>query len=296
MIKRTTGDWIFDIFLYILLGFAAMAFIYPFWVVIALSFNDAQDTVRGGIYFWPRKFSFDNFKSVFSNARLPTAYLISISRTVLGTALHIVATGAFAYALSKKYLILRKFFLTLCIITMFFSGGMIPGVLNIRNLGFMDNYLVYIIPGLYSVWDMIIMKAFFNSLPPSLEESAKIDGANDVIIFFRIVIPTSMPVISTIALMNAVGHWNSWFDAYLYIKNNKFLEPLQLILQRIIMSAQAAAQITGVNVASGMIMELITPYSIQLATLVIAIGPIIFIYPFFQKYFVKGFLIGSIKE
>jgi putative aldouronate transport system permease protein len=296
MIKRTTGDWIFDSFLYLFMALAAVVFIYPFWIVLAMSFNDAQDTVRGGIYFLPRKFSVENFKSVFSNTRLPMAYFISISRTVLGTVLHIIGTGTFAYALSKKYLMFRGFFLTLCIITMFFGGGLIPSVLNMRRLGFMDNYLVFIIPGMYSVMNMIIMKSFFNSLPPSLEESAKIDGANDLLIFFRIVIPTSMPVISTIALMTAVGHWNSWFDAYLFIRTKRYLEPLQLILQRIIMSAQAAAEITGGNVASGMAMSVITPYSIQLATLVIAIGPIIFIYPFFQKYFVKGFLIGAIKE
>ncbi len=293
MYKRSKADWAFDAFLYGFMLLLAFCFIFPFWTVIVMSLNDATDLMRGGVYFWPRVFSMSNYKAVIENKQIVSAYLVTISRTVLGTALHILATGTFAYALSKKKLMFRNFYFALCVITMFFGGGLIPAVINMRNLGFMNNYLVYVIPGLYSVMDMIIMKSFFNSLPPSLEEAATIDGANDLTVFFRVVVPNTTPVIATIALMTAVGHWNSWFDAYLYITEKK-LWPLQLLLQQIVLSAQNAAKfIEGTPaIATGSV----TPYSVQLATLVAAIGPIILIYPFFQRFFVKGFMIGAIKE
>lgn len=291
--KRSLGDRIFDVFLYIFLGLMAFIFIYPFWTVLAMSFNTATDTMRGGIILWPREFTLNNYAAVFKDNSIYNAYLITISRTVLGTLTHLLCTSAFAYGLSKKYLIGRKFYFTLCIITMFFSGGMIPGVLNIFNLGLDDSFLVYIIPGLYSVYDMIIIKSFFNAMPQSLEESARIDGANDLTVFFRIVLPNSKAVLATIGLATAVGQWNAWFDAYLYVDNEK-LWPVQLLLQRVISSAtnMADAVAQNPNLAAGSI----SPYSVQLATIIVAIGPIILIYPFFQKYFVKGMMIGAVKE
>ncbi len=293
MFKRTKGELVFDIFLYALMGLLAIIFIYPFLNVLALSFNDARDTTLGGIYLWPRKFTLENYKTVFQDNKIFTAYGVTIARTVVGTVTHVLCTATFAYALSKKQLMFRKFYLTLCLITMFFGGGLIPSVINLRNLGFMDSFWVYIIPNLYGIMDMLIIKSFFVTLPPSLEEAARIDGANDLRVFFQIVLPNSKPVIATIALMTAVGQWNSWFDAYIYIRNEK-LYPLQMLLQKIVMSAQGAASIGSSS--SAYQAGYVTPYSIQLATLVVAIGPIIFIYPFFQRYFVKGFMLGAIKE
>lgn len=291
--KRSAGDWIFDVILYIFLGLMAFMFIYPFWTVLAMSFNSATDTMRGGIILWPREFTLNNYEAVFKDNSIYQAYFITISRTVLGTVTHLLCTSAFAYGLSKKHLIGRKLYFNLCIITMFFSGGMIPGVLNIFNLGLGDNYLVYIIPGLYSVYDMIIIKSFFNAMPQSLEESAKIDGANDMVVFLKIVLPNAKAVLATIGLATAVGQWNSWFDAYLYIDNEK-LWPVQLLLQRVINSAtnMADAVAQNPNITAGGI----SSYSVQLATIIVAIGPIILIYPFFQKYFVKGMMIGAVKE
>lgn len=291
--KRSVGDWIFDIFLYIFMALLAFLFIYPFWTVIMMSFNSATDTMRGGIIFWPRDFTLNNYRAVFKDNAIWQAYLITISKTVLGTLTHVFFTAAFAYGLSKKYLLGRKLYFNLCIITMFFSGGMIPGVLNILRLGFADNFLVYLIPGLYGVYDMIIMKSFFQAMPQSLEESAKIDGANDMLVFLKIVLPNATAVLATIALQTAVGQWNSWFDAYLYMSDEK-LWPVQLLLQRVIASAtnMADAVAQNPNIAAGSI----SSYSVQLATIVVAIGPIILIYPFFQKYFVKGMMIGAVKE
>ena len=291
--KRTAGDWIFDIFLYLLLGIMALLFIYPFWSVIAMSLNSAVDTMRGGIILWPREFTLSNYRAVFKDSSIYQAYFITIARTVIGTVTHLLCTSAFAYGLSKKHLMLRKTYFTLCIITMFFSGGMIPGVLNIFRLGLGNSFWVYIIPGLYGVMDIIIFKSFFISLPVSLEESAKIDGANDLTVFFRIVLPNSKAVLATIGLATAVGQWNAWFDAYLYVDNEK-LWPVQLLLQRVITSAtnMADAVAQNPNLSPGAV----TSYSVQLATIIVAIGPIILIYPFFQKYFVKGMMIGAVKE
>lgn len=292
-IKRSAGDVVFDCFLYLFLAIMAFLFIYPFWMVLVMSFNSAADTMRGGIMFWPREFTLNNYAAVFKDNAIYKAYFITVARTVIGTVTHLLCTSAFAYGLSKKHLLFRKTYFTLCIITMFFSGGMIPGVLNIFNLGLGDSFWVYIIPGLYGVYDMIIIKSFFHSLPPALEESAKIDGANDLQVFFRIVLPNSKAVLATIGLATAVGQWNAWFDAYLYIQNEN-LWPVQLLLQRVITSAtnMADAVAQNPNLAAGAI----SPYSVQLATIVVAIGPIILIYPFFQKYFVKGMMIGAVKE
>ncbi len=293
--KRSIGDWIFDVFLYIFLALMAFMFIYPFWTVLAMSFNSATDTMRGGIILWPREFTLSNYQAVFKDNSVYQAYLITISRTVIGTVAHLLCTSAFAYALSKKHLLFRKTYFNLCIITMFFSGGMIPGVLNIFNLGLANNFLVYILPGLYSVYNMLIMKSFFNAMPQSLEESARIDGASDLTVFTHIVLPNSKAVLATIGLATAVGQWNSWFDAYLYIDDqHQKLWPVQLLLQRVISSATSMADAVAQNpnITAGSI----SPYSVQLATIIVAIGPIILIYPFFQKYFVKGMMIGAVKE
>ncbi len=291
--KRSVGDWIFDGILYAFLAVMAFLFIYPFWTVLAMSFNSAADTMRGGIILWPREFTWNNYAAVFKDNSIYKAYFITIARTVIGTVTHLICTSAFAYALSKKHLMFRKTYFYICIVTMFFSGGMIPGVLNIFNLGLNDSFLVYIIPGLYSVYDMIIMKSFFNAMPQSLEESAQIDGANDMLVFLRIVLPNAKAVLATIGLSTAVGQWNAWFDAYLYIEDPD-LWPVQLLLQRVIASAtslsDAVAQNPNITAGS------ISSYSVQLATIIVAIGPIILIYPFFQKYFVKGMMIGAVKE
>lgn len=287
--KKSIGSRIFDLFLYMLMALLAVVFIYPFWSVIVMSLNDASDLSRGGVYLWPREFSLQNYITIFQDNAIVKSYGVTVARTVLGTFLAVVFNGMFAYALSKKYLMGRKVYLVLCTVTMFFGGGLIPTVINIRNLGFQDNFWVYIVPGLYNIMNVMILKANFNQLPQSLEEAARIDGANDLLIFFKIVVPCSKPVIATIALMTAVGQWNAWFDAYIYVQD-KDLWPVQMVLQSIVSSSQTA---TGMSSASG---GGVTAYSVQLATMVVAIGPIILIYPFFQKYFSKGFMIGSIKE
>lgn len=292
---KTRGEKIVDVILLIVFALITFGFLYPFVYILALSFNDAADAVKGGIYFFPRKFSIESYKAVFKNDQLLNAYGITILRTLIGTFTSVLATGMFGYGLSKSKLMFRKVYFNLALATMFFSGGLIPMVILIKNLHLTNNFLVYIIPSLISVFNMLVMKSFFQSLPPSLEEAATVDGCNDVQCFFRIVIPSSMPVISTIALFNAVAQWNAWFDAYLYITDQKLI-PLQTLLQRIINQNEASQTMTALGMDAAMQSMAITPYSIQLATMVVSIGPIVLIYPFFQKYFVKGLMIGAVKE
>ncbi len=298
--KETVGEKVFNVFNIIMLSLLSASFLYPFWNTFVLSFNDSLDSLRGGVYFWPRIFTLDNYQAVLSDSTIYRAYVITILKTVFGTLTSVTFTGMFAYGLSKKKLMFRNFYLTICTITLFFSGGLIPTYLLYRSLGLLDNFMVYIIPGLWSVGNMLVMKSFFVGLPNALEEAAEIDGCNHLQIFFQIIVPLSMPVISTVALMNAIAHWNGWFDAYIYI-NNETLYPLQTVLMKIInqsnmITAMKSGEMfqsqTDVSVSSGMV----TSEGIKMATMMVTVGPIILVYPFFQKYFVKGMTLGSIKE
>lgn len=292
---KTPGERVFDVVILLVIIIMTVLFLYPFLYVLAVSFNDPADTLRGGIILLPRKFSTIAYETVFRNDALLRAYGVTILRTVIGSAASVLATGMFAYGLSKKKLMFRNFYFGLCVVTMFFSGGLIPSVILIKNLHLTNSFWVYIIPALINVYNMLIMKSYFVTLPASLEEAATIDGCSDIGVFIRIVIPASLPIIATIALFNAVGQWNSWFDAYLYVSDQNLM-PLQTILQRILNQAQASQMLKDLALGDDITSNRITPQAIQLATMIISIGPIVAVYPFFQKYFVKGFLIGAIKE
>lgn len=283
--------------LLILLGFSTL---YPFWNSLVLSLNVGSDTAMGGVTFWPRRWTLENYDIVLQDTRLLRAFMISVFRTVLGTVLSIFFTALFAYALSKRGLIGRKYYMIFCIITLYFSGGLIPSFLLIRELGMMNTFWVMVIPGFISVWNMIIFRTFFMELPDGLEESAKIDGCNDFGIFFRIVIPISGPVIATLSLFTAVGHWNDWFGPSIFI-NQENLLPIQTVLKQILNSnivTDQMLQATGGNAAALDTMsraQTVTTKSLTMATMMVATLPIILVYPFVQKYFVKGVLIGSLK-
>jgi putative aldouronate transport system permease protein len=298
--KKTTSDWIIDGVIYFFLLALAVLALYPFLNAFAISANDAQDTVRGGITILPRKFTMENYRRIFSDNMVYNAYIVTIARTVLGTLLSLFFTGMFAYALAKPYLVGRALYTKICIVTMYFSGGLIPSYFLIKYLGLINNFWVYIIPGLISVWNMILMRTFFAGLPESLEESAKIDGAGQFRVFFQIIIPISTPIIATIALFNAVGHWNSWFDATMYVTKQD-LKPMQTVLMRIIDTAKFTEAMSNTNsgaaAAAGYIAKAnkISVRSVTMATMIVTVLPIILSYPFLQKYFVKGIMVGSIK-
>ncbi|MNN07157.1 Lactose transport system permease protein LacG [compost metagenome] len=265
--------------------------LYPIWYVLVNSLNNGTDAMRGGIYWWPRVFSIQNFQAVFASSGIMLAMGITVAKTLIGTAAHVFFTAMVAYAFSRKGLIGGRFYILLGTFTMFFSGGLIPTFLLIRDLDLLDNFLVYIIPALFSFFDLIIFMTFFREIPEGLEEAARIDGANDWSIFLRVVLPVSMPVIATIALFHGVYQWNDYFTGMIYVTNTD-LQPIQTYLYRVVAQSSSNQMMAAVQ---GGLTKTVTSQSIKLATMVVTTLPIVFVYPFLQKYFVKGMMIGSIK-
>ncbi|MCH1624128.1 carbohydrate ABC transporter permease [Ferdinandcohnia quinoae] len=298
MNKLSFNDKLMMVFIYSFLTLLALSAFYPFWNALVISFNSGKDTMLGGITIWPRVFTLENYEVVFQDKRLMNAFIVSVSRTIVGTVLSVFLTALLGYGLSKKELIGRNKIMIYCLITMFFSGGLIPTFLVIRGLGLMDTFWVMIIPTLISVWNMIIFRTFFQQLPAGLEESAKIDGCGYWATFLRIVLPLSGPVIATLALFTAIFHWNDWFYPSIYI-NNPDLIPIQTLLKQVLNSntvTSALGQLDAGAAAHMMKAATITSKSLSMAIMMVATLPIICVYPFVQKYFVKGVLIGSLKE
>lgn len=266
--------------------------IYPIWYVLVNSFNDGTDAMMGGIYWWPRQFSLDNYEEVFRNSGIISAFSVTIARTIMATSLHVFFTSMVAYSFSKKQLLGRSFYMVFGTITLFFSGGLIPYFLLIRDLHLFDKFLVYVIPAMFSFYNLIIFLAFFRQLPASMEESAKIDGANDFIVFIKIIFPLSAPVLATIALFVGVGNWNDYFTGVIFINKPQLL-PIQTLLYKIV--AENAGNTMLLSSPQGMATRRVTSTSLKMAMMVITTMPVTFVYPFFQKYFVKGLLLGSIK-
>lgn len=300
--KKTLGDWIFDTINVIIMLIVVFVTLYPFINSLAISLNDADDTVRGGITFYPRVFTLRNYELIFQNKLVYNAYIISIARTIIGIITGLLFTAALAFGMAHSNLRGRRFYTTLCIIPMYFSGGLIPYYFLIRSLGLMNSFWVYIIPSLVGIWNMLLMRTYFMGIPAALEESARIDGANYFTVFFRIILPISMPILATIALFIGVGQWNSWFDAYIFITDQS-LKPIQSVLLSIISEAQfaqrmaqaASAQAGPVDVGrvgKGMTVNV---RSLTMATMMVTVLPIVMVYPFLQRYFIKGVMIGSLK-
>jgi len=297
-VKLSTGDrtmkWLIYAFL-ILLSFSTF---YPFWNTLVLSFNEGSDTALGGLTFWPRAFTLENYQVVFANEQFFQSLRISIGRALAGTLLSIFFTAIFAYSLSKKELMGRKFYMVIAVVTMFFSGGLIPTYLWYRELHLFDNFWVLIVPGAINVWNMIVFRTFFKGIPEGVEESAKVDGAGYYATLFRIVFPLSGPVIATLSLFTAVGLWNEWFNASIYINDMKLM-PIQTYLMSVINSSAFQEQLSQISGASGALNAFrttVTTRSLQMTTLMVATIPIVMVYPFVQKYFVKGVIVGSLKE
>lgn len=297
--RTSRGDLIFDIVNYAFLTILMIVTLYPFLNTLAVSLNTADDSIRGGIYLWPRIWTLDNYVYVFKEATIFHATLISILRTVIGTVLTVFCSAMVAYTISRQDYVLRKFVTIAFILTMYFNGGLIPNFLLIRDLGLINSFWVYIWPGLIGVFNLIIIRSFIEGLPESLLESAKIDGAGDFKTFFSIVLPLCMPVLATVALFTAVYQWNQWFDVFLYNSSNIELSTLQYELQKILQNSNASltAKTAGDAFAnagnSGG--NTVTPFSIRATMTIVASLPIIMVYPFLQKYFVKGMTVGGVK-
>lgn len=289
--QRVASDIILDVVKVLFLTFAVIVCVYPFWNIFIVSINDATDAIRGGLYFLPRKLSFASYADILGRSTFRHSILVTLARTIIGTPLAVLVTSALAYSISRRDLVGRKGLNLMFVFTMYFGGGMVPYYMILKNLGMLDNFLVFILPGLLSVYNMILVRNYIDGMPPALFESMRIDGANDLTIFFKMVLPLSKPIVMTIALFVAITHWNSWFDAYLYT-NSQNLKTMQSILVEILNQYQTSD--AGASAADRMSQSL-TPDSIRMAATMVTTIPIIAIYPFIQKYFVKGIMLGSVK-
>lgn len=287
---REPANW-FDYLNYALLGLFALITLYPMIYVIAGSLNEGLDFISGGVYFFPRKFSLENYYVVIQDMRLWNGYLITFSRTLIGTISALLFTSMVAYAMSRKELRFKKAIYYFFIATMFFSGGLIPYFLVINFLGLYDTFWVYIIPGLFSVFNMLVFVNFFKGIPEEIHESAVMDGAGEFRIFWQIYLPLSKPVLSTVGLWVAVGHWNSFFDSMIFTINPK-LQTLQYYLMKVIKEASPVTD--GVSLPIE-ILNRLSPETVTLAAIMISIIPILLLYPLIFKYLTKGVIIGSLK-
>lgn len=286
--KRNAEDWLVDIIAYGLVIVLVITIVLPFMQVITISLSPANVVNKTGFHLFPTKLDFEGYKKIASNDNFWHSYLVTIARAVIGTGCCVLVTVMTAYPLAKSNLPYRRGIMMFVVFTMYFSGGMIPKYLLIKEIGLLNNFLVYILPCLVTGFALIITRNFFMSLPPALEESAKIDGASNFRVLFSIFLPLSLPVVATISLWYCVSHWNSWMDNMLYVTTNKSLYVLQYVLQTILISGQTIDMEQAVD-------AVVHTETMKMAALVLSLIPIVCTYPFLQKYFVKGMMVGSVK-
>ena len=281
---------VFDVLNYVVLTLLIIIIVYPFLYVVVNSFN-ALSSHRHS-YFWPEQPTLMTYQTVFKDESLLHSFWVSVCRTVIGTAFTVTVTALCSYAMSKNYLKFRPLYVVLFTIPSFFNGGMVPVYLNIRNLGLLDTFWVYILPAGFSFFYMVLMISAFRAIPESLEEAAFIDGAGFFSVFIKIILPVSVPTLATVALYAAVGQWNAWYDTMFYT-NKSSLQTLSSVLMRIVRENNLGEMTS--ELTSDMENRSYNPEGVKMATMVVSVLPIIFIYPFLQRYFVKGIMVGSIK-
>ncbi len=268
--------------------------IYPFVYALSYSVSDSLLAAQKGVYLWPQGFTLDNYRVIFSGgSRIVRALFISIAKTASGTILFVFVTGLCAFALSRRKLVGRRFLTLLFTIPLYVSGGLLPYYVLIHQLHLMNNFLVFIVPGSFSAFFMLLMRAYIDTIPEALEESARMDGAGNLLVAFRIFAPLCLPVIATVSLFVGVSQWNAWFDALLFVTRAP-LQPLQLVLQLILQESQIE-NIFRVYEIGVQTQPHISSESYKMAVLIITTLPIVFLYPFAQRYFVKGMMVGAIK-
>ena len=291
--RRSRNDIILDSINIVVMLAIVVATVYPFLHILAVSLNDARDATAGGIGIWPRKWSLNSYEAVFKYNKIYNSFLVSIERTLLGALLSLTVTSAAAFVMTKKSLVFYKVFYRFFIVSMFVSGGLIPTFMLYKQIGLYNSFFVYILPGAFSVFYMILFRTYIIQLPREMEESAYIDGAGEFTVYTRIILPLSIPILATLGLFVAVGQWNSWQDT-LFFTNSEGLETLQFVLMKVLRQAEAAAMTKR---AKSMLRRTIsiTPESIKMAITIIATLPILLVYPFLQKYFIKGIVVGAVK-
>lgn len=288
--KRTNGEKIFNIFNISLLVAFSVICLYPFWYTAVLSISSTAEAVKDGLHLFTLNPDFNAYGQVLSDENILSAYGNTIFRTVVGTVLALLVTLMYAYGISRKDLPARKLLSFILIFTMLFNGGTIPTYLTVKSIGLLDNRWVYIFPCLITAYNAIIARSFFMSIPESLHESAMLDGATEFETFFRIYIPLSKPIIMTLLLWIAVGHWNSWYDALIYINDDSKI-PMQLLLQRMVENSRTTVVNSSVDANAVTVM----PITIRSATIIVTVLPILAVYPFIQKYFMSGIMLGAVK-
>ncbi|WP_160035725.1 carbohydrate ABC transporter permease [Paenibacillus sp. An7] len=292
--NATKSEKVFDIANFILMAMILTVTLYPFLNVLAISLNDSTDTVRGGIYLWPREFTLENYKTIFQYDGLIQGTKISFARTIIGTFLGLLSSSMLAYTLSRPDFKIKKFVSTFLALTMYFSGGLIPGYILMKDLHLIGTFWIYILPMMVSAFNVFVIRSFIDGLPYALQESAKLDGANDLTIYYKVILPLCKPVLATIALFLAVGQWNAWFDTYLYNNSKPELTTLQYELMKVLQSTQQGGSNVNVNDMAQQMAQ-VSPESIRMAITIVVTLPILVVYPFLQKYFVGGMTLGAVK-
>ncbi|HWT75920.1 MAG TPA: carbohydrate ABC transporter permease [Mobilitalea sp.] len=291
--RKSAANIVFILINSLVLTIFVVITMYPIINTLAVSLNEAMDALRGGITIFPRKFTFQNYITVFRKDTLMHAAVVTVARTVIGTLSQLLITAMLAYVLTRKEFLFNKQVTLLYVLTMYVSGGLVPTLLLYKGLHLTNSFWVYIVPGAVSAFNMIVIRTYMNGLPDSLVESAQVDGAGHFKIFMKIIFPLCMPVLATVALFIAVGQWNSWFDAMLYNQGRSNLSTLQYELMKLLTSVsnQSADPNAMKNAANQ-----VTPTSIRAAATVLTSLPIVCLYPFLQRYFVTGLTIGGVKE
>ncbi|MCL2707644.1 MAG: carbohydrate ABC transporter permease [Defluviitaleaceae bacterium] len=290
---------VWEIINIVLLSLFAFVCLYPFWNMYVAALNEGTDAAKGGLYFWPRKFTFENIYMAFVRPGIVQALFVSFAKTITGTVTTLFCTSSLAYVMTKRQMPGTRFLSNFLFLTFIIPGSFIATYLLMNELGLTDTFWIFIIPGLYGYWNMIIFRAQFTStIHPEIEESARMDGASYIKIYFLLIIPLAKPVFAALGLFAAVGHWNDWTTGFFYMRGNRALVPLPTLLQEMINEMnlrQNAMRLSGGIMADDPVWRRITPSSVRLAVTVISVTPIIMVYPFLQKHFVKGIMVGSVK-
>lgn len=294
--NATRGEKTFDVINILIMLLLLTVTLYPFLNVLAISLNDSQDTVRGGIQIWPRQFSLQNYKVIMAYSGLLQGLKVSVLRTLVGTVLGLISASMLAFTLSRADFQARRFVSVFLALTMYFSGGLIPVYILMRDLNMIGTFYVYVLPGMVGAFNVFVIRSFIDGLPYALQESAKLDGANDFTIYWRVILPLCKPALATIALFLAVGQWNSWFDTYLYNGSTQWTT-LQYELMKVLQSTQqGGAAMRGNTNDMDQLMKQVSPESIKMAITIVVTVPILVVYPFLQKYFVGGMTLGAVKS
>jgi putative aldouronate transport system permease protein len=293
VIRITWQQRMWDNMNVLVLGLFALITFFPFYYIFIYSISDPTEAARG-VYLTPQGFSLDNYRAVFKEDNILQAFFISTSRTIIGTLLTLIGCTIFSYGISKHFLPFRKWMYGSVLVTMYISPGLIPWYITMKEYGLKNNFLIYVLPGMIVAFYIVLIKTYMEELPAALEESARVDGASYYQILFKLIIPLSIPVLATVAIFNAVGQWNSWVDN-LYLASDPKLQTLQLLLYSFVNQQNAAMSMVTSNSMSSQNMVILTPTSVQMTITMVATLPILLIYPFLQRYFLKGLVLGAVK-